>query len=208
MHGGGAVVLLLRLHSFSLLCTRYTDNTSNQVEQIGVERSRQMAQSADLVLLTLDATTGWTAADQAIYQEVQHRPLIVILNKIDQLQPPEVETLCHQITQELSQEHLILVKTAAALHQGIPELEAAILKIVGYLSLDDAQIVINQRQEAALTQTHTALGRVKDTIAEGLPLDFWTIDLRDAIQGLGEVIGEEVTESVLDRIFSRFCIGK
>ena len=69
-------------------------------------------------------------------------------------------------------------------------------------------IAINQRQAAALIRAQTALQQVLTTIECKLPLDFWTIDLREAIRALGEVTGEEVTESVLDRIFSRFCIGK
>ena len=69
-------------------------------------------------------------------------------------------------------------------------------------------MAINQRQAAALTRAKLSLQQVQTTIHHQLPLDFWTIDLRGAIQALGEVTGEEVTESVLDKIFSRFCIGK
>jgi len=69
-------------------------------------------------------------------------------------------------------------------------------------------LAINQRQAAALTRARTSLEQVQATISQQLPLDFWTIDLRGVIQPLGEIIGKEVTESVLDRIFSRFCIGK
>jgi tRNA modification GTPase len=69
-------------------------------------------------------------------------------------------------------------------------------------------LAINQRQAAALMRAKAALQQVQMTMSDRLPLDFWTIDLRSAIQALGEITGEEVTESVLDRIFSRFCIGK
>ncbi len=200
--------LVVRGIPVQVLDTAGIRQAQDQVEQIGVERSRQTAQSADLVLLTLDVEAGWTSEDEAIYQEVQHRPLIIIFNKIDRVQPTQLEALSQAITHQLCQENLTIVQTAASLHQGIPELEEAILNIVGHLSLEDSKIVINQRQEAALTRTQTALEQMKRTIEAGLPLDFWTIDLRDAIQGLGEVTGEAVTESVLDRVFSRFCIGK
>ncbi|MEC4852982.1 MAG: tRNA uridine-5-carboxymethylaminomethyl(34) synthesis GTPase MnmE, partial [Jaaginema sp. PMC 1079.18] len=92
----------------------------------------------------------------------------------------------------------------------IEDLETAILSSIqiGAVSAADVDLAINQRQKAALTRAGVALTRVQDTIKYQLPLDFWTIDLRDAIQGLGEITGEEMTESVLDRIFSRFCIGK
>jgi tRNA modification GTPase len=99
---------------------------------------------------------------------------------------------------------------AHLLNLGIEALEQAILAQVqsGHLQVADLDLAINQRQAAALTQTQTALEQVQATIADQLPLDFWTIDLRSAIQALGEITGEELTESVLDQIFSRFCIGK
>ncbi|MGB3402027.1 MAG: tRNA uridine-5-carboxymethylaminomethyl(34) synthesis GTPase MnmE [Microcoleaceae cyanobacterium] len=184
--------------------------SDDRVEQMGVARSRTMAQVADLVLLTIDAEMGWTAADHEIYQEIQHRPFIIILNKIDRINPTQLEQLCQTISIQLNQVNPLLVQTAAALNQGIVELETAILAAieVGEIKVGDSEIAINQRQEAALIETAAALDRVKITINQQLPLDFWTIDLRDAIQFLAEVTGVEVTESVLDRVFSRFCIGK
>ncbi|MBF2047826.1 MAG: tRNA uridine-5-carboxymethylaminomethyl(34) synthesis GTPase MnmE [Leptolyngbya sp. IPPAS B-1204] len=174
---------------------------TDRVEQIGVERSRTAAQSADLVLLTIDAQTGWTDADAMIYEQVKQRPLILVLNKIDLVaSPPPLPDLPPTPT----------VKTAAAHQQGIDALEQAILSRVqaGALQAANLDLAINQRQAAALTRAKTALQQVQATIADQLPLDFWTIDLRSAIQALGEITGEEITESVLDQIFSRFCIGK
>lgn len=175
--------------------------TEDQVEKIGVERSRSAAQAADLVLLTIDASAGWTTDDQEIYAQVKHRPLILVINKIDLA---AAETV--QYPREISQ----VVKTAVAQNQGIAALEAAILEQVqaGKIQAADMDLAINQRQAAALVKAKTSLEQVQATIAQQLPLDFWTIDLRGAIHALGEITGEEVTESVLDRIFSRFCIGK
>ncbi|MBW4549712.1 MAG: tRNA uridine-5-carboxymethylaminomethyl(34) synthesis GTPase MnmE [Aphanocapsa sp. GSE-SYN-MK-11-07L] len=176
-------------------------DSQDRVEQIGVQRSHTAAQSADLVLLTLDAAEGWTAEDQQIYQQVQDRKLIFVLNKID-LMPPEYQP-------SLPVTHPI-VCTSATHQQGITDLEAAILALAktGKLQSANLDLAINQRQSAALTRTQLALNHVQTAIADQLPLDFWTIDLRDAVQALGEITGEEVTESVLDQIFSRFCIGK
>ncbi|MEP0918565.1 tRNA uridine-5-carboxymethylaminomethyl(34) synthesis GTPase MnmE [Leptolyngbya sp. DQ-M1] len=173
--------------------------TEDQVEKIGVERSRLAAQSADLVLFTIDAQTGFTESDREIYEQVSDRPLILIINKIDLAEVNGDLPLALQI-----------VKTAASLNQGIDVLETAILNTVqtGKIQAANLDLAINQRQAAALTKAKTALEQVQMTIANQLPLDFWTIDLRSAIQALGEILGEDVTESVLDRIFSRFCIGK
>ncbi|MBD2541112.1 tRNA uridine-5-carboxymethylaminomethyl(34) synthesis GTPase MnmE [Coleofasciculus sp. FACHB-SPT36] len=177
-------------------------DTADVVEKIGVERSRDAAQAADLVLLTIDAQAGWTPADGEIYEQVQHRPLILVINKVDLVgEIPEfsLPDTIHRV-----------VPTAAAHNQGIDALEEAILDAVhtSNLKAADLDLAINQRQAAALTRAKTSLEQVLATITDQLPLDFWTIDLRGAIQALGEITGEEVTESVLDRIFSRFCIGK
>ena len=175
--------------------------TVDTVEKIGVERSRRAAKSADLILLTIDAAVGWTSEDEEVYQQVRHRPLILVINKID-LAPSEAVKYPAEIHK--------IVSTAAQLDRGIDSLERAILDSVqsGNLSAANLDIAINQRQAATLTRTKNSLEQVQQTINDRLPLDFWTIDLRAAISALGEITGEEVTESVLDRIFSRFCIGK
>jgi tRNA modification GTPase len=177
-------------------------DTTDVVEQIGVARSRAAAQAADLVLLTIDAQVGWTEAESEIYAQIGEITTIVVANKIDLV--PTLPQL------DLPAGITTVVATAAAIDLGIDRLETAILEIVagGKLNAANIEIAINQRQAAALIRAQTALQQVLTTIDHQLPLDFWTIDLREAIRALGEVTGEEVTESVLDRIFSRFCIGK
>lgn len=175
--------------------------TVDQVEKIGVERSRRAAEAADLIVLVIEATTGWTTADQEIYSQVKHRPLILVINKTD-LAPPDSVSYPDSINR--------VITAAVTQNEGIEALEQEILEAVhtGTLHAADLELAINQRQAAVLTQAKVALEQVQETISQQLPLDFWTIDLRGAIQALGEITGEEVTESVLDRIFSRFCIGK
>ncbi|WP_204152351.1 tRNA uridine-5-carboxymethylaminomethyl(34) synthesis GTPase MnmE [Leptolyngbya sp. CCY15150] len=174
---------------------------SDQVEQLGIERSRRAAEAADLILFTIDAQSGWTSDDQIIYDQVSDRPLILIMNKVDladAVDPTSLPSVSH------------IVRTAAAYHQGIEALEDAILDCIHAKTLTAANqdFAINQRQAIALTRAKSALLQVQQTTQEQLPLDFWTIDLRQAIQSLGEITGEEMVESVLDEIFSRFCIGK
>ncbi len=180
-------------------------DTEDRVEKIGVERSRSVAQAADLVLFTIDATTGWTKDDEVIYEQVKHRPLILVINKIDLVEEEKINYITSEILKIESK-----IFTAAAKNEGIEALEIAILEQVeiGNIEAADIEIAINQRQAAALIQAKTSLEQVQITIEEELPFDFWTIDLRAAINALGEITGEEATESVLDRIFSKFCIGK
>ncbi|GBO56689.1 GTPase and tRNA-U34 5-formylation enzyme TrmE [Pseudanabaena sp. lw0831] len=210
--------------------------TEDVVEKIGVERSRQAAQSADLVLMVIDASVGWIEKDAEIYATVRDRPVILVVNKIDLALTPspspmgrgEQESLTSSPSPagEGEQEQILtppllrerglggegipMVKTAASQQQGIEDLEAAILQCIHQESIAAAnlEVAINQRQKACLLRVVQSLANVQIAIADQLPLDFWTIDLRDAISAIGEITGEEVTESVLDQIFSRFCIGK
>lgn len=182
--------------------------TSDRVEQLGVARSREAARSADGVVMVVDAVVGWTEEDTAIYAQLQgDRPLPILLvwNKIDLVPPPAARPA---VPAAIPVQRV--VQTVAATGVGIEDLEAAILGLVqaeGWVAAD-LEVAINQRHRAALIQVQQAIARVEEAIAGDLPLDFWTIDLRDAVRILGEITGEETTESVLDRIFSRFCIGK
>jgi len=173
--------------------------SADEVEKIGIARSQSAAQSADLVLLTIDATLGWGNAEQVLYERINNKPHILVVNKTD---------LRDALSLQLPA--AAVVYTSAAKSQGIEDLEQAILKAVQTedLAAADTDIAINQRQAAALVRAESAIAQVQATITAQLPLDFWTIDLRIAIQALGEVTGEEITESMLDEIFSRFCIGK
>ena len=176
--------------------------SSDEVEKIGIARSQSAAQSADLILLTIDATQGWQSAEQTLYEQIKDKPHIIVINKTDLLTTPP-PSLPHA-------ERSRSVHTAAAQNFGIEDLEVAILNTIeaDNLTAANTDIAINQRQSAALLRAQSALTEVQTTIQNELPLDFWTIDLRSAIHALSEVTGEEMTESMLDEIFSRFCIGK
>ncbi len=177
----------------------------DEVEKIGIARSQSAAQSADLVLLTVDATLGWGNAEQTLYAQINNKPHILVVNKTDLLVLQKNTVMADNNLPKAP-----TVYTAAAQSQGIDALEQAILSAVhsGNLAAADTDIAINQRQAAALMRAEGAISQVQATIQAELPLDFWTIDLRSAIHALGEVTGEEMTESMLDEIFSRFCIGK
>ncbi|MGY2880256.1 tRNA uridine-5-carboxymethylaminomethyl(34) synthesis GTPase MnmE [Thermostichus sp. OS-CIW-28] len=183
-----------------LLDTAGIRATEDPVERLGVERSQRLAQAADVLVLVIDAQAGWTAADAAIYESIRHRPLILVINKTD-LAPPEGIPLPPEIAHR--------VPAVAAQGKGIPELEEALEQLVTQgRPQPNLEISLNQRQAAALQQAQVSLEQVGQAIQAQLPLDFWSIDLRGALHALGQITGEEISESVLDQIFSRFCIGK
>ncbi|WP_287127557.1 tRNA uridine-5-carboxymethylaminomethyl(34) synthesis GTPase MnmE [Candidatus Cyanaurora vandensis] len=189
------VELMVRGMPVIVLDTAGIRETSEMVEGIGIERSRQAMAQADLVLLVIEATQPWTAQDQAIYQEIE-RPCLIVVNKTDLAAPPP----------DLPAPNLSFSALKGA---GIPDLEAAVWQQVsGGLTGSNVNVAINQRQKQALIRVQQSLQRFRETQRAGLPLDFWSIDLREAISALSEITGDGVTESILDNIFSRFCIGK
>jgi tRNA modification GTPase len=184
---------------------------SDQVEQIGIQRSQAAAQAADLILFTIDAAIGWQPEDQQLYSLMQTKPHILVVNKTDlvspeQVQLPRFDPLPKVVYTAVGQD----LSSSEEVTSGIEALEVAIVEQVqaGNLAAANLEIAINQRQAAALERAQTALAQIQLTLENELPLDFWTIDLRAAIIALGEITGEELTESMLEKIFSRFCIGK
>ncbi len=194
--------LVVRGLPVQILDTAGIRATTDHVERLGIERSQQAAQNADLVLLVVDQELGWQGEESAIYATVQHKRVIVVLNKCD--------LGGEQIPPFVAAAGLPVVNTSAIHAQGIEQLEEAILQAVGASSWHSQNwdYAINQRQKACLLRAVTALENLQTTIDNCLPLDFWTIDLREAIASLGEITGEQITEAMLDSIFSRFCIGK
>lgn len=171
------------------------------VEQMGIERSRKAAAQADLILLVVDYAQGWTPEDSAIYQEVAQGIVLLVANKTDLGQPPQ------PFPEYLGS--MVKISTLQDPQNSIARLELTILQQVGTgLTAANMDLAINQRQKEALLRVHESLERVQETMTQKLPFDFWTIDLREAATTLAQITGQEVTEPILDRIFSRFCIGK
>jgi tRNA modification GTPase len=180
----------------TLLDTAGIRPSDDPVERLGIARSREALASADVVLLLFDLGEGWTGADQALRDQVPTEvPLVVVGNKRDRLPPgaplePAEVSLC------------------ALSGEGREELAAALLERCGVAGLQGLEVALNGRQRELAAAAATALGRSLEAAAGGLPWDFWTIDLRDAIGRLGEITGDDVSEAVLERVFARFCIGK
>ena len=177
----------------TLLDTAGIRSTSDAVEQLGIARSHDALASADLVMLLFDLADGWTVEDQALREQIPADvPHLLVGNKAD-------------LSDDASPADVHL---SAVTGVGEAQLVQALLERCGALNDGSLLLALNQRQVDLARLAAAALDRSEQVAADGLPWDFWTIDLREAIHSLGEITGEELTESMLDRIFSRFCIGK
>lgn len=187
--------------------------TDDPVERIGVERTRQAQAEADLVLAVLDAETGLDSDAQELLNSLTEKRLIVVLNKSDMIRQADTVSLAAGIQAWLmanGRGDTRVVTTAAPSNEGILELEDLIAETVlsGGASANDSAVVSNVRHRRALEDARSCLEQAMQTTVSGMPLDFISIDLKSAIDALGTVTGETVSEDIIDRIFSDFCIGK
>jgi tRNA modification GTPase len=189
--------LVLEGVPLTLLDTAGIRPTQDPVERLGIERSREALASADVVLLLFDLEEGWTPADQELQALVPEGvPLLVVGNKLDRLAADGLTAGAGDVA--------ISALTGA----GHGELAGRLLALCGGSGLEGLQVALNARQRELAVAAAEGLTRSLQAANEGLPWDFWTIDLRGAVRSLGEITGEEVSEAVLDRVFARFCIGK
>jgi tRNA modification GTPase len=183
----------------TLLDTAGIRATDDRVEQLGIARSRAALAAADVALLLFDLEAGWTAADQELREQVPPAvPLLVVGNKAD------LADLAEGPAGPGSADVCISALSGA----GQEQLEQALLRCCGHGGDQGLQVALNRRQRDLAATAAEALARSLEAAQQQLPWDFWTIDLRAAVRALGEITGEEVSEAVLDRVFSRFCIGK
>lgn len=187
-----------------LLDTAGIRETEDIVERIGVERSRKVLQEADLILLVLNYGEELTPEDERLFEAVEGMEVIVIVNKTDLPQKIDMEKV-----RQLAKGRKVLTISLLK-EEGIEDLEEAIASMffAGEIEGGDLTYVSNSRHIALL---HQALQALEDALAateEGMPVDIVQIDLTRSWELLGEIIGENVHEDLINQLFSQFCLGK
>jgi tRNA modification GTPase len=187
-----------------LLDTAGIRETSDIVEQIGVERSKNALAEADLNLLVLGANETLHEDDLILLSQLQDRQTIVIVNKIDLPVKVDWELIYSQYPKDR------VVLLSVQLNEGMDALEKAIsvLFFNGKLESNDLTYVSNVRHIHLFKQARTALDDAMQAADQLIPIDLIQIDIRNAWEHLGEIIGDAVGESLIDQIFSQFCLGK
>lgn len=178
--------------------------TEDYVEQIGVEKSRRLLQDAELVICVVDGSEGLTAEDEEILQAASEKPCVIIVNKSDL----EIDTTLQQLQERFGIDKVMPL--SARTNEGIDRF-AAWLKNYVYGSegtLSDGVYVQNARHEELLRQALQSLQDAQRAAQERLPYDCIVIDVRNAINLLGEITGDTVQDEIINEIFARFCIGK
>jgi len=182
-------------------------DTLEPIEQIGVERSKAQAQTAELTLFTLDRSSPISTEDITISQLINPESTIILLNKSD-LDGIEGENDIRGHFGEAFQ-HVPVINISAKTGEGLDELYQTIeSKFLGGEISPDGDLITQARHEFLLNQAINHLSKAVSDITAGMPEDIIAIDLKAAYTALGEILGESVGEDVLDRIFSEFCVGK
>ncbi len=179
-------------------------DTRDLIEREGVDRSMNLLSRSDLVLLVIDVNQGLTEDDLAIIKDLSHQKLIVVVNKMDleaRISQEEIEDLFPGQN---------IIWTSMLREEGLEQLKDRIVEMVmeGEVVDTGRDVVANMRQLEALKNAFKGTKRALETQQQGLPVDFITIDLRDAGESLGRITGETLQEDIIDQIFSEFCLGK
>lgn len=184
-----------------LMDTAGIRKTSDEVEKIGVERSKRTIEEADLVLVLLDARGELSDTDIEILEETSGKNRIILVNKTDVAEPSFIYKLPQNET-------VILI--SAKTGKGVSELSEHLKEKydLGKIGENDATVITNLRHVAALNRAKDSLERLIDGLLGGVPVDLVTIDLNIAIDALGEITGATVSEDIVNSIFHNFCVGK
>lgn len=189
--------------TLNLVDTAGIRNTKDIVEEIGVNKAKELAEEADLILYVVDSSTELDENDYNILNIIKNRKTVILLNKSDLDTVTDADSIS-KITDSK------VISVSAKDNTGLDELSETIVKLFasGEIDYNDEVYVSGERNKEALEETLESLKLVKKSINEGLPEDFYTIDLMNAYEQLGKITGESVEDDLVNEIFSKFCMGK
>lgn len=179
-------------------------DTDDYVESIGVNKSKNLINEAELIIFMADASSHLTEEDYQIMELVKDKKVIVLLNKID-------------VDKKITLEHIVniipkasIIETSVKMYQGIKSLEDKIKDLfsLGRIDFNDQVYVTNIRHKKALEDALDATDKVIEAVNTGIPSDFYAIDLKNIYESIGELTGDTVSEDLLKTLFSEFCLGK
>ncbi|SES07212.1 tRNA uridine-5-carboxymethylaminomethyl(34) synthesis GTPase MnmE [Lachnobacterium bovis] len=189
--------------SLNIIDTAGIRHTEDIVEKIGVDKAKNCIDLADLVIYVIDSSKELDENDFAIMEQIRDKKTIILLNKSD---------LSSKTTAEDVKKHIdkTIISISAKEEIGINDLENKIKDMFfsGKISFNDEVMITNVRHKNALAEAKESLELVINSIRNGLPEDFFSIDLMNAYESLGTIIGESLEEDLVNEIFSKFCMGK
>ena len=209
----------IKLHGIGLniIDTAGIRDTKDEVERIGVEKARKYANNADLVIYVVDSSRDLDENDKEIVKLIRDKKVIVLLNKTDldaKVSKDDIKQYFHKVYEGTSnsfeKQSLCIIRTSTKDNTGMEEFEDAIkdMFFAGKIAVNDEIYITSKRHKEALMEAYDSMTMVKQSLADDMPEDFYSIDLMSAYASLGRIIGEEVEDDLVNEIFSKFCMGK
>lgn len=192
--------------TLNIMDTAGIRSTEDVVEKIGVDKALSLVDKADFIIYVVDTSTALDENDEKIIDAIREKKAIILLNKSDLIQVTGED----EIKEKLSGADHKMIAISAKENLGIDVLEENITEMFfhGTISFNDEVYITNIRHKNALIQAVESLKLVKQSVKNGMPEDFYSIDLMNAYEELGTIIGEAVEDDLVNEIFSKFCMGK
>lgn len=176
----------------------------DEVEKIGISKSREIAKEADLIIAIFDSSKDLTDEDMEILNLIKGKKVIILLNKIDlNSKIDENDSRLLAVSQDI-------IKVSALNNLGIDKLYEKITDLfnLDQINLDNEVLITNLRQKNLITKAIEHIQETKNTMSNNMPLDIVAISIKEILEDLGSITGDEVSEDIIDEIFSKFCLGK
>ena len=196
--------------TLNIIDTAGIRQTDDIVEKMGVDKAKEYAKEADLIIYVVDASRNLDENDEKIFDLIYDKRTVILLNKSDLDTVVTEEMIRERISQKGVQKRIPVIAISAKEEQGIKELENTVkaMFLKGDLSFNEEVYITNARQKNALLNARESMKKVIFSIDAGMPEDFYSIDLMDAYESLGNITGESIGEDLVNEIFSKFCMGK
>ena len=213
----------VQIHGLNLnvIDTAGIRDTSDRIEKIGVDKAKEYADLADLIIYVADASRELDENDIHIAELIYGKRCIILLNKSDLstvISKEDVKNFLRNVFFDVEKkdyvyymvEQIPLIDISVKMEQGIQKFGSVLQKMFfeGTISSNEEIHITNLRQKEALTSAYASLKRVQESIRDQMPEDFYSIDLMDAYESLGSITGETIGEDLVNEIFSKFCMGK
>lgn len=179
-------------------------DSADEVEELGIQRARKLVNQADIVLFMIDGAAGISVEDRQLFATVAHKPMVILVNKVDLLAENE------EVDLHFFAEHLPRVMLSAREQTGMTELRKTLFTMAtgGRDQWQEEACAPNLRHKNSLQRARAACQRVGDGLELGMTSDLLAVDLQECLDQLGDIVGQTTTEDILDVIFEQFCLGK
>lgn len=187
-----------------LIDTAGIRETKDEVEKIGIAKSRETANAADLIIAIFDASKEIDEEDLEVIDFIKNKKAIIILNKMD------LKAKIDENNENLKKLSGNIIKMSALKNIGIDKLYEKITEMfnLNEINLDNENVITNVRQKNLITKAIENVKKAKETIEQKMPIDIVAIFIKDILEDLGKITGEVVTEDIIEEIFANFCLGK